>query len=94
MAKKLDTNDQRKHNKGIFPKRKRKAKYEIKPHTKFNGNINRTRKNKKYLHRFKVKQDPTCTCGKAVQTTDHLIFECETLTKERKDLKSAALQKG
>jgi hypothetical protein len=39
-------------------------------------------------------EDPTCTCGKAVQTTDHLIFECETLTEERKNLKTAALQKG
>jgi hypothetical protein len=35
----------------------------------------------------------TCTCGKAVQTTDHLIFECETLTKEREKLKTTALQK-
>jgi hypothetical protein len=33
-------------------------------------------------------------CGKAVQTTDHLIFECATLTKERKNLKTTALQKG
>jgi hypothetical protein len=39
-------------------------------------------------------EDPTCTCGKAVQTTDHLIFECETLTEERKPLKTTALQKG
>jgi hypothetical protein len=31
-----------------------------------------------------TKKDPTCTCGKAVQTTDHPIFECETLTKKRK----------
>ena len=29
-----------------------------------------------------------------VQTTDHLIFECETLTKERKKLKTTALQKN
>jgi hypothetical protein len=37
-------------------------------------------KTKEYLHRFKIVEDPTCTCGKAVQTTDHLIFECDTLT--------------
>jgi hypothetical protein len=51
-------------------------------------------KTKEYLHRFKIIEDPTCTCGKAVQTTDHLIFECETLTEEGKNLKTTALQKG
>jgi hypothetical protein len=51
-------------------------------------------KTKEYLHRCKITEDPTCTCGKAVQKTDHLIFECETLTEERKNLKTTALQKG
>ena len=93
MTKKLDTNHQRKHNKRIFPNRRRKAKNEIQPHTKLQGNCNGTRKTKAYLHRFKIIEDPTCTCGKAVQTTDHLIFECETLTKERKKRKTTALPK-
>ena len=48
-------------------------------------------KTKAYLHRFKIIEDPTCTCGKAVQTTDHLIFECET--KEREKLKTTALKR-
>jgi hypothetical protein len=51
-------------------------------------------KTRTYLHRFKILDDPTCTCGKAEQTTNHLIFECETLTKERKRLKTTALQEG
>jgi len=50
-------------------------------------------KTKAYLHRFKIIENPTCTCGKAVQTTYHLIFECETLTKEREKLKTTALKK-
>ena len=66
----------------------------IKPHTKLHGNSNMTWKTKAYLHRFKIVEDPTCTCGKAVQTTDHLIFECETLTKERENLKTTTLQKN
>jgi hypothetical protein len=45
-------------------------------------------KTKEYLQRFKIIEDPTCTCRKAVQTTDQLIFECETLTKDRKILKA------
>jgi hypothetical protein len=51
-------------------------------------------KTKEFLHRFKIIEDPTCSCGKAVQTTDHLIFECEKLTEEGKNLKTTALQKG
>ena len=52
-------------------------------------------KTKAYLNRFKIIEDPTCTCGKADQTTDHLIFECEEITKERKkNLKTTALQNG
>jgi len=47
-----------------------------------------------YLHRFKIIQEPTCPCGTAEQTTDHLIFECETITKERERLKTTALQNG
>jgi hypothetical protein len=59
----------------------------------FTAMVTRHGKTKAYLHRFKIIEDPTCTCGKAVQTTDHLIFECKTLTKERKKLKTTALQK-
>jgi len=46
------------------------------------------------LHRFKIIEEPTCPCGTAEQTTDHLIFECEAITKERERLKTTALQNG
>jgi len=49
---------------------------------------------KAYLHRFKFIKEPTCPCGTAEQTTDHVIYECEKLTKEREKLKTTALQKG
>jgi hypothetical protein len=49
----------------------------------FTAIVTRHGKTKEYLHRFKIMEDPTCTCEKAVKTTDHLIFECETLSKER-----------
>jgi hypothetical protein len=44
------------------------------------GNIN------SYVHRFKLSDTPTCPCGTQDQTTDHLLFECERLQKERKVL--------
>jgi len=94
VAKKLDTNHQRKHNERILPKRGRKAKNENKPHTKFTAIVTGHGKTRAYLRRFKIIEEPTCPCGTAEQTTDHLIFECETIVKERKRLKTTALQNG
>ena len=39
-----------------------------------------------YLHRFKISGTPSNPCGSQDQTTDHLLFECELLQKERNDL--------
>jgi len=44
-------------------------------------------KTKAYLHRLKIIETPTCPCGTRDQTTDHLQFECELLSKERGILK-------
>jgi hypothetical protein len=44
------------------------------------GNIN------SYLHRFKLSDTPTCPCGEQDQMTDHLLYECKRLWKERKVL--------
>jgi hypothetical protein len=41
---------------------------------------------KSYLHKFKISETPTCPCGKAEQTVDHLLFQCELLGKERENL--------
>ena len=38
-------------------------------------------KTRAYLHRFKIIEEPTCPCGTAEQTTDHIIFECEAIKK-------------
>jgi hypothetical protein len=79
MAKKLDTNHQRKYNKIIFPKVEG-LKMKLNLTQNFKAIVSGHGKTKAYLHRFKIIEDPTCTCGKASQTTDHLIFECEKLT--------------
>ena len=36
--------------------------------------------------------ESTCPCGKGDQTTDHLIYACERLTKERDKLKKTAVR--
>jgi hypothetical protein len=47
-----------------------------------------------YLHRFKISDTPTCSCGTKGQTIEHLIYECELLNKERESLRSTVLQTG
>jgi len=43
-------------------------------------------KTKTYLHRFKIIQSPECTRKHGEQKKDHLIYDCETLDKEREKL--------
>jgi len=43
-------------------------------------------KTKAYLDRFKIIQSPECICKHRDQTTDHLIYDCEILDKEREKL--------
>jgi hypothetical protein len=45
-----------------------------------------------YLHRFKIIDTPICPCGTTDQTIEHLLYECELLTKERDNLISAVLK--
>ena len=45
-----------------------------------------------YFHRFKIIETPTHPCGTKDQTTQHLLFECELLNKERDSLTSTILK--
>jgi hypothetical protein len=45
-----------------------------------------------YLHRFKIIDTPEGPCSTTDQTTDHLLFECKLLNKERDKLTSAILK--
>jgi hypothetical protein len=74
MAKKLDTDHQRKHKKEYFPNVEERLKIKLNLTQNFTAIVTVHGKTKEYLHRFKIIEDSTCTCGKAVQTTDHLIF--------------------
>lgn len=47
-----------------------------------------------YLHRFKIIEDPTCICGKDIQTTAHILYECEVLKSERESLKTNITKLG
>ena len=47
-----------------------------------------------YYHRFKITDDLTCICKKGPQTSDHLLRECEILTKQRDVLKNRIKKAG
>ena len=40
-----------------------------------------------YYHRFKIKDDLECVCRMGPQTTDHLIWDCAHLLKQREQHK-------
>ena len=43
-----------------------------------------------YLQSFKISNSLTCLWGEADQTTDHLLYECKLLDKERDNLRSTS----
>ena len=47
-----------------------------------------------YFHRFKVTDDPTCFCKMSPQTTDHLLWECDLLKKQRQVLRNSITKAG
>ena len=51
----------------------------------FTALITGHRKTKSYLHRFKL-ADSTCPCNEGQQTSDHIIFECNTVEAQRSNL--------
>ena len=45
-----------------------------------------------YVHRLKIIGSPECPCKYGIQTIDHLIFQCNMLKNERKNLKNSVLK--
>jgi methylmalonyl-CoA mutase N-terminal domain/subunit len=54
--------------KEYFPDVEERLKMKLNLTQNFSAIITGHRKTKAYLHRFKIIEAPTCTCGKAVQT--------------------------
>jgi hypothetical protein len=59
---------------------------ELKLTPNFTAMVTAHGKTKAYLHRFKITQSPECICSRGEQTTDHLLFDCALLDKERDKL--------
>jgi len=72
--------------KEYFPDIKERLKMKLRLSPNLTAMLTAHGKTKAYLHRFKIIQSPECTCKHGDQTTDHLIYDCETLDKEREKL--------
>ena len=69
--------------KEYFPEVTERLKMKLQLTQNFTAIVSGHGKKRDYLHRFKIIDEPTCPCGKGDQTTDHLIYACERLAKER-----------
>jgi hypothetical protein len=38
-----------------------------------------------YIHRFKVTESPVCPCANGNQTGEHIIYDCDKLSNERRN---------
>ena len=47
-----------------------------------------------FFYRFKIIDDLTCLCKMSPQTTDHLLWECDLLRKQRQVLRSSIMKAG
>jgi hypothetical protein len=47
-----------------------------------------------YLHRLKIIGSAECHCKHGIQTVDYLIFQCNSLNKERETLKKSVSKAG
>jgi len=78
--------------KEYFPDVSERLKMKLQQIQNFTAIVSGHGKTRDNLHRFKIMEEPTCPCGKGDQTTDHIIYACERLTKERDRLKKTAIR--
>jgi len=69
-----------------FPDNKERLKPKLTLSPKLTALLTEQGKNNTYLHHIKKIQSPDCSFKHGDQTTDHLIYDCEILDKEREKL--------
>lgn len=80
--------------KKFFPsvRERLKLKWDITP--EFSAMVTGHGKNKSHLHRIGILNDPTCPCQKAMQTVDHLLYDCEMQHQARNTMKEEIRKAG
>ena len=78
----------------FFPRVQIRQKMKIPITQEFTAVVTGHGKTKSYLHRFKIINDPMCPCNSGEQTSEHLIYECRLLTRQRNNLKHQIVSAG
>jgi len=47
---------------------------------------------KSYLYKYKIIDSPRCPCKIGEQTTDHILYDCDLVKRERDKLKAEILR--
>jgi len=81
-------------SKTFFPSIKERLKIKLPLTPDFTAIVTGHGKTKAYLHRFHIIDNPTCTCKKAQQTVNHLIYECPDIGQQRLKLINQIIQNG
>jgi len=79
--------------KDFFPDVKERVNMKINLTQNFTAMVTGHGKTNSYLHRFKIIKAPTCHCGNSDQNIDHLLFDCQLLNKERRNILKRSIQK-
>ena len=80
--------------KAFFPVIKDRLKQKLPITPEFTAIVSGHGKTRSYLHRFRIIDNPTCTCKRAEQTINHLIYECQDVKQQRIELIDAIRNKG
>ena len=47
-----------------------------------------------YLNRHNIIEDPSCECGRGIETVKHFLLHCKKYEEERKELKKAVKERN
>jgi hypothetical protein len=71
----------------FFPTVEHRLKLRIPITAEFRAIVSGHGKTKSYLQRFKIIDNPMCPCNKGTQSSNHLIYNCKILKRQRSMLK-------
>jgi hypothetical protein len=71
----------------FFPTVERRLKVRMPLTSKFTAIISGHGKMKSYMHRFKLMDSPKFPCSEGTQSSEHLIYDCKILERQRRTLK-------
>ena len=88
----MDGNNKSCNKKSIISKIEDRLKLRLNATPKFTAIVRGHGNMKAYLHKYKIRDDPTCPRRKGPQTVQHIIFDCPLLEKEREKLKAVVIR--